>query len=345
MRDGVVLALILMIIVSFSVMNSTSTSAIAAVEGIDNPQPSSTVKCVWARYAICNEAEALVCLYPKGSDFVSNKIHDGKMHEDSTCDVVSYLLPKGQSENVPGVRYINGNRRLPWMHLEQDSRILSRTRRSRPSIFLDVGANVGSWGIAIAKMVPWIKIIMVEAHPDNAAMIQQSISANGLDDRARVYNRAVTHTRGKDMCVWRTNDRVNKGNARLVPYFDGVRDFGSDRGKQCEERVKSITLNQLYTRIGQPYVEVLKIDIEGYETLALLGGSMIFEVPPKRVYFEYQKAVTEESGADKGLLFDFFSAYNYTIYILVGTGRTKKKIVSREALPGIFDGLALQGDD
>lgn len=336
MRDGVVLALILMIIVSFSV-HSTSTGATTAA---DDPQPSSTVKCVWARYAICDQEEAQVCLYPKGSDFVSNAIHDGKMHEDGTCDVVSYLQKKGQSENAPSVRY-NGNHRLPWFHLEQDSR-MSRTRR-RPSIFLDVGANVGTWGIAIAKMVPWVKIIMVEAHPDNAAMIRQTISANGLDDRARVYNRAVTHTRGKDMCVWRTNDRVNKGNARLVPYFDGVRDFGSDRGKRCEERVKSITLNQLYTRIGQPYVEVLKIDIEGYETLALLGGSMIFEVPPKRVYFEYQRAVTEESGADKGMLFDIFHTYGYTVYQLVG--EAKIQIKSREALPGIFNGLALQDND
>src|SRR5688500_7319289 len=48
---------------------------------------------------------------------------------------------------------------------------------------LDIGAHVGTIGIALAVDNPNLSVIAVEPVPDNADLIRQSIAANNLGDR------------------------------------------------------------------------------------------------------------------------------------------------------------------
>lgn len=51
---------------------------------------------------------------------------------------------------------------------------------------LDIGAHVGTVGIALAIDHPKLSVVMVEPVPDNAALIRKSVKANGLQDRCHV---------------------------------------------------------------------------------------------------------------------------------------------------------------
>ena len=98
-----------------------------------------------------------------------------------------------------------------------------------------------------------------------------------LDDRIALYKMGLADSfPGPKMCIWSTNDEINRGNARMTPYFEGRRDFGQDKQKACMEVVYTDTLDHLLfdTHGLARRVDVMKIDIEGFETRAFRGAAL-----------------------------------------------------------------------
>jgi FkbM family methyltransferase len=74
-------------------------------------------------------------------------------------------------------------------------------------IFVDVGANVGSYTLSAAKEYEdkGVKIIAVEAHPDNYRALCRNIQINNFRN-VKTINKAVTD---------------HKGNITLYEFHDG----------------------------------------------------------------------------------------------------------------------------
>ena len=189
-------------------------------------------------------------------------------------------------------------------------------------LFIDIGGNIGVFTATLANLGH--RTITVEPFRLNVPIMMETLchpDSNTVSDvggRIKVFKVALSDKRpGQKMCLWSTSSRINNGNARLVPYFEGTQDFGDDKAKTCMEVVYSYTLDELLGLTGDngnvPLVSVadrpwgLKLDIEGYETLALRGATKLLKTPgmaPCRIWFEYQRAVTEESGAGGTEIFD-----------------------------------------
>ena len=139
-----------------------------------------------------------------------------------------------------------------------------------------------------------------------------------LDDRIALYKMGLADSfPGPKMCIWSTNDEINRGNARMTPYFEGRRDFGQDKQKACMEVVYTDTLDHLLfdTHGLARRVDVMKIDIEGFETRAFRGAARLLasDFKPCQIYFEYQHDATVESGVDRHELFERLTRAGYKL--------------------------------
>lgn len=258
-------------------------------------------------YKVCSRRSTQMALY-HNDDIVSNAIRAGGMFEGRLiCSMVEHMIaaPAG-------------------------------------SAFVDVGANIGAWTVALASVVPDVPIVAVEPMPRNIKLLRWTLYQNNMNSVSLVHQ-ALSETVGQDMCMWETA-ATNRGNARLVPYFEGVRDFGEDKGKTCDVKVRVNTLDNVIAKtIGHgTRIWGMKLDIEGYETLVMRGGqNTLAKNRPCKIWFEYQRAVTVASGVKSTDLFRLLSKHGYTIY---DTARNTKIQGPLFFSADIFDALAVLPD-
>jgi FkbM family methyltransferase len=124
-------------------------------------------------------------------------------------------------------------------------------------VFVDVGANVGYHTARAARAVgPSGRVVAVEANPENARLLVLTVAANGFD-HVDVLPLALGDHLGH------VNFGVHIGsNGGFAP--DDVASLGSGRATI----VPTVTLDSL----GLDRVDVVKIDVEGAESIVIAGG-------------------------------------------------------------------------
>lgn len=146
--------------------------------------------------------------------------------------------------------------------------------------FLDVGANIGLYSIAVARATQ-AEVIAFEPDPRNLAQLHANLFLNGLEARVRARGEAVG---------------AAAGTATLYAQRD-AEDFSTALSGMAERRPGSVevavpvaALDELFPWRGRRIA--IKVDIEGYEPealkgmRALLAGNSVFlqvEVDPKNL--------------------------------------------------------------
>jgi FkbM family methyltransferase len=168
------------------------------------------------------------------------------------------------------------------------------SERLKPGmVFVDVGAHVGWFTLlACAAVRPSGRVFAIEPQPRLASLLRSSISINGFDGLASVFELAVSDTGGQGKLYQIHND---SGKATLIPAGDAYT-------MQTEVRVS--TLDEL---IGDDPVDFIKIDTEGSEMKILNGATRIIEANPNiQLLVEYHSghgpalAEFERSGFNLG---------------------------------------------
>ncbi|KAH8044335.1 hypothetical protein JL720_17126 [Aureococcus anophagefferens] len=125
------------------------------------------------------------------------------------------------------------------------TRIVSYLNTRDRGLFLDVGANVGAFTATVAANDNGVAVepfrlnvrppasaatARRDPRPSQVPLIRRTMCGPALGDRVSP-TRWGSRTRSGPMCIWSTNDEINRGNARMTPYFEGRRDFGQDKQK------------------------------------------------------------------------------------------------------------------
>jgi FkbM family methyltransferase len=124
-------------------------------------------------------------------------------------------------------------------------------------VFVDVGANVGTYALALARHVgPAGKVIAIEPHPVTHVRLAFNNLASG-HAQVKLVAAAAAATDGELMIE---TDGDNLGASHIVT------------GKVSSKAIKvpSLRLQRILEEAGVARVDALKIDIEGFEDRALI---------------------------------------------------------------------------
>lgn len=127
-----------------------------------------------------------------------------------------------------------------------------------PETILDLGANAGFTGIFLIRKYPNADVALVEPMPDNLNILKKNIELNSMS--ATVFAAAVGVSDGQVTMQIEPKDYGHKV----------AMDKGESLGATL--RVDSLSVPTLMKKLGWKRIDLLKVDIEGYE-VHLLGQS------------------------------------------------------------------------
>ncbi|MSP42163.1 MAG: FkbM family methyltransferase [Alphaproteobacteria bacterium] len=133
--------------------------------------------------------------------------------------------------------------------------------------FLDIGANIGWFAVqAAAKTGAKGRIIAIEPRTQTGAYLARSLQANGFMDRSEVHHCAAGAQAGRVSIVW-NGEAGNPGGTWSLPDKQMLQEFRED----CF-RTEEVPVQTVDAVVGDRRVDMIKIDIEGAEGLALRGA-------------------------------------------------------------------------
>jgi FkbM family methyltransferase len=135
-----------------------------------------------------------------------------------------------------------------------------------PKTIIDVGANVGQFAIATAKIFPMASIHSFEPNPDCVVKLQKNITPLG---NVSVYPVALGDVEGE--MAFHINSHSHSSSILTLAEnhlgaFPDAREVGSIQ-------VKVSTLDKVFANIELNGPVLLKLDVQGYEAQALRGAT------------------------------------------------------------------------
>lgn len=125
-------------------------------------------------------------------------------------------------------------------------------------LVVDIGAYIGSVAFAVAADFPEVRVVMVEAIPENCEVIKESVAANGWGDRMFVYNSSASHKKGQTDVGYGAGEEDSS-------YQKDNRFVGGLKSLNYAQHVvlNNLSLSWIVKKHGE--VAWLKIDCEGCE--------------------------------------------------------------------------------
>jgi FkbM family methyltransferase len=134
---------------------------------------------------------------------------------------------------------------------------------------MDVGAHIGALTVALALDHPDLRVVAVEAVPDNANLLRQNAEYNGVADRVEVVNAfAAAPGTLRGMCNYGYRHTADTADSYVSAhrFIGGTWDVSADGGSpEFAVDTVAVSLDSLLERFGIDELELLKIDCEGCE--------------------------------------------------------------------------------
>lgn len=126
-------------------------------------------------------------------------------------------------------------------------------------LFVDIGANVGSYTVLASKVCK-ARTICVEPDPEAAGFLRRNIAVNGIDDRVEVINSALGAKLG------------------VINFTIGL-DTINHVATNDDDEVRQVPLKTLDSCLEGRHPKIIKIDVEGYELEVFKGATRTLADP------------------------------------------------------------------
>jgi len=154
-------------------------------------------------------------------------------------------------------------------------------------IVLDVGAHVGYYTLLAARMVgPHGRVYAFEPEPENYALLAKNVALNGFSN-VRLVPKAAMATSGTASLFISAqgNDRHS-----VFPNPRSLR-------RETSREVACVALDDFLQAEGWPPVDLVKLDIEGAEPLALDGmGRLLAQAAGPKLIVEFAPETLQNGG-------------------------------------------------
>lgn len=182
------------------------------------------------------------------------------------------FLPERPYE-IYGVKAIprKGSRDFYMFFVSREQDVKPHLVMKENETFVDVGANIGSYSLKIANdyKKKGVEVVAIEAHPENFKALDRNIRCNDLTN-VNIINKAVSDHTGIVNMYERSLDGSRAGSD-VYSLFDTYMHPSNTflpNGKTLQ--IECDTLDNI---LAGYKVDVMKIDIEGAEVLALKGAT------------------------------------------------------------------------
>jgi FkbM family methyltransferase len=146
--------------------------------------------------------------------------------------------------------------------LEEDILSCWQTAAKDAKVVLDVGANAGIYSLAALAVQRDATVHAFEPTPEIAARLRATAKLNGLD-HLYVHEAAVFSKNGQ-ATLMRFRGELGTN--------EGMNFISEDIGDSGDEHVQTVCLDQFCQDHSIDHVDLLKLDIQGHEHLALAGA-------------------------------------------------------------------------
>jgi FkbM family methyltransferase len=183
--------------------------------------------------------------------------------------------------------------------------------------FIDVGANIGTLAIPIAKARPQVSVICIEADLNIHRFLQENLNRNGCE-RVHAVSCVAGATDGQLVAFYRApDDKFGMGS--LGPQFSDV-----------PTMLWQQSLDNMLTRMNVHRVDVIKIDVEGAEVRVLRGARRLLtsERPPTVVFEFADWAEARIPGQQPGDAQEFLLANGYRLFRLKRGGGIGEELLA-----------------
>lgn len=167
---------------------------------------------------------------------------------------------------------------------------------------VDIGANIGYYTLIASKGVGKEgKVISYEPEPENLGFLVASLAHNLLGNILVVKSALGAHVGEMTLYV----DPDNKGKHTLLPV--------SGSG---QIRVAIDTLDRSLSTLGVSHVDVIKMDIEGWESKAFHGMQLTLDRDHPKIFFEFAPERIRETGDNPSDMLLALRTREYTLEVI-----------------------------
>lgn len=174
--------------------------------------------------------------------------------------------------NKVGVFICDKNPERIWHSLGDYESSLQKYLKIEEGTFLDIGAHVGRLSIQVAKLSPKIKVVSVEAESSNFKVLLRNIKNNRVKNILPL-NLACSNKDG--VIEFFVLGEASGGNSILR------------NGRNASKKVEVISkkVDSIVKEMNLSEINLIKIDVEGAESLVLEGArKTISKFKPKIVF-------------------------------------------------------------
>lgn len=194
--------------------------------------------------------------------------------------------------------------------------------------FVDIGANIGWFTLNAAKIVgPTGRVISFEPRTDTYAALNRTLADNDYLSFCSAYNNAVGDAPGELMIGW--NDHMGNPGGTWLLSVKGLQDAFVDSGAAVQ-KTEVVTLDSV---VGDARVDLIKIDVEGAELLALSGAASVLRNQRPIILCEINPSLLQTvSRTDEQTFVQTIEAFGYQCRLLTLEGEVGPLL--RERHPG-----------
>jgi FkbM family methyltransferase len=209
---------------------------------------------------------------------------------------------------------------------EPEIRAIFRAVLPMGGVALDIGANVGWHTLLMASLVgSGGRVLAAEANPSVRQRLQDNLNLNRFK-QVEVVPYAMADTEGMMEFYAPEGDDPDSGNGYVVTPGRAAR--------TGTVRVESRRMDSIIRSSGIDRLDVIKIDVEGFEWPVLRGGEETIARFRPHVVFEYNTVYASRGGGTPKLMAEFFRTHRYRLFAI---GRNWNEAIGGDHWPDCAD--------
>jgi FkbM family methyltransferase len=172
--------------------------------------------------------------------------------------------------------------------------------------FIDIGANMGLYTLFASKKVGKQGVVLaIEPSIREFQRLRENAELNGLAN-VRLFQLAVSNRRTEAELLVATEEKSGHNTLGVFGY-DSVMRYG-------EERVRVEPLDDIVQQEGLQHIDLIKMDIEGAEFLALQGAMDTLTKFHPIILLELSNRTLQHQGYSSADIWEFLTQNGYRIY-------------------------------